>query len=439
MRRHLRAITFLAATALAGLSPASALVYELSSELAKNHGPGAPHTSFAGVCQNDGDGDCLDDARENQLAQLVNPQYYFDEDESCPTLFLYAQVRPVGHGVDVWRVDGRVKRVNVTYFFLYERDCKAIGGHLGDSEHVRFTLTSQNLRSWTLEKGRYWRHDGNSTFPASHLNYIAGGVQSSRPVVASDEDGHGSWEAVSPYDDDCSDEDSIFGIRDCFTGSSVLFSSFQVLPLLHNIGGPDLGRLNGPEKWRTGTPHLTVSGSQVYTQRNGKLEFWQGGNTKFCGWQCAFADGDCRSPVANCSSGLNGKLDKEVFSRQSRPVTAADNNGQSFPYTCIFQRNGVWNQNTVTWTYRGQNPQGHLLYTVTDIGGTHYYRLWYVGNIGVNAERWILEAVAPNDWQGPAQVRCDNFDVRSSGNEVYFSGPSGSCSNGVSQICGPPQ
>jgi hypothetical protein len=430
------ALAFLAA---AGLSSASALEYQLSSELAKNHGPGAPHTSFIGVCQNDHDGDCLDDAMEDQLAQMVNPRIYFDEDEGCPTLYLYAQVRPVGHGVDVWRVDGRVKRVNITYFFLYTRDCKSVGGHLGDSEHVRYTLTSTNLKTWTLEKGRYWRHSGDSIISASHLNYIAQGVGSTRPVVAADEDGHGSWEAVSPYDDDCSDEDSILGIRDCFNRSSAIFSDFQVLPLLHNIGGPDLGRLNGPEKWRTGTSHLTVSGSQVYTERNGRREFWQGGNSKFCGWQCALANGDCLSPLSDCSGGLNGKLDQEVFSRQSRPVTAVDNNGQSFTYNCIFQRAGVWYQNNVTWTYRGDNPQGHLLYTATDIGGTHYYRLWYVGNIGLNAERWILESVAPNDWQGPAQVRCDNFDVLRSGDEIDFSGPSGACSNGVLQICGAPQ
>jgi hypothetical protein len=434
-----RAILFLSAL-LAGLAPAAALDFPLPSELAKNHGPGAPHTSFVGVCQNDQDGDCLDDAMENKLAELVNPRYYLDEDESCPTLFLYAQVRPVGHGVDVWRVDGRVKQVNITYFFLYNRDCKSIGGHLGDSEHVRFTLRSQNLKTWTLESGRYSRHSGTSTFPASHLNYMANGVQSTRPIVAADEDGHGSWEGVSPYDDDCSNEDSVLGIRDCFNRSSAYFSSYQIHPIQHNIGGPDLGRLNGPEKWRTGTPHLSIFASQVYTERNGKWETWQGGSPKFCGWQCSLTDGsgDCLVPKSGCAGGLNGKLDKTVFSRQSRPVTAADNNGQSFPYNCTFWRNGAWHSNTNTWTYRGTNPQGHLLYTVNDIAGTHYYRLWYVGNIGINAERWILESVAPNDWQGPAQVRCDQFDVRTSGDELTYGGPAGTCSNGVVQYCARP-
>jgi hypothetical protein len=342
--------------------------------------------------------------------------------------------------VDVWRVDGRIKEVNVTYFFLYPQDCNFFYGHFGDSEHVRFHLSSTDMKRWTLDSGTYWRHNGNSTYSGEYIYNIALGVGSNRPIVAADEDSHGSWEARSAYSSACSNDDSILGIRDCFTKDEARYSAYNVNTIVYNIGGPDLGRQNGPERWRTGTPNLTVSGSSVYTERNGKREYWAP-NTKFCGWKCSFIDAaaGCRSPVDKCATPLDEKIDKGMFSRQSRPMTANENGGRPFSYNCTFQQSypsGTPAPNQVTWTYRGTNPQGHFLYTATDIGGTHYYRLWYVGQTPSKFERWILESVAPNDWQGPPQVRCDAFDVGPGGQQVTFGGPNGgACSNGVFQVC----
>lgn len=421
---------------LLAVRPASAgyLQFLLSSELAKNHGPEAPHTSFTGVCSGDADGDCLDDTIENELIQKVNPSYFLDESENCPRMYVYAQVRPAGHGVDVWRVDGRVKRVAVTYFYLYEKDCKTFGGHNGDSEHVRFFLSSLDLKTWTLDHGIYWRHAGNKDVTGIHINNIAtdirnvvGQAVNVPPIVAPDQDGHGSWEGRSAYSDDCSSD---FTTRDCFNEDEARYSTSFRPAILHNIGGPDRGRHAGPERWRTGTPHITVSGSDVYTLRNNIREYWMPVRD-FCGWRCPFGNQLCSA----CSGSLEGKLDKGEFSRQSRPVTAAEN-GAPYQYQCKFTRNGGPEiDNFGTWTYRGQNPQGHLLYTVVDIAGTNYYRLWYSKQVGPKTERWILESVAPNEWLKPARVTCEFFDVSVAGSLLEFGGPSGACSNGVRQTC----
>ncbi len=408
------------------------LTFVLSSQLAKNHGPGAPHTSFNGVCQGDGDNDCLDDALENELIGKLNPRYYLDEDEHCPKMYVYAQVRPVGNGIDVWRVDGRLKQVNVTYFYNYEKDCK-VDGHHGDSEHVRFFLFSQDLRTWTLDRAIYWRHSGSKTISGAHLANVAYDVSGMLgqpnvpPLVAADEDGHGSWEARWAYGNDCT-ADSTTIPRTCFDKDQARTSTFTRPTILHNVGGPDRGRFSGPERWRTGTSHLTVSGAEVFTLRNNIREYWAPARP-FCGWL------QCLSPFGcSCAGSLDGKLDKEVFTRQSRPITTAEY-GAPYTYQCTFTRNGGPQvANHVTWTYRGQNPQGHLLYTAVDIAGTHYYRIWFSQTSEFGA-RWILESVAQNDWQGAPKVTCNAFDVNLAGTAVLFSGASGACSNGVNQTC----
>ena len=198
----------------------------------------------------------------------------------------------------------------------------------------------------------------------------------------------------------------------------------------HNIGGPDGGRFSGPEHWRVSPPQRVVSGSEVYTDRGGYREYWTPARP-FCGWTCTTVS--CLN-FHDCAGSLKGKLDTAPFTRQSRPITQADY-GAPYTYQCTFTRNGgaeVANQ--VTWTYRGQNPEGHLLYTATDIGGTHYYRLWYSAPKEYG-ERWILESVAPNDWRGAAQVTCNQLDVNLAGTVVIFSGATGACSNGVRQTC----
>ena len=204
-----------------GLTAAN-LYYNLTSELAKNHGPGAPHTSFNGFCQGDQDNDCLDDAMEWELIQKLNPRYYLDEDESCRTMYVYAQVRPAAPSVDVWRVDGRMKWVNVTYFYNYEKDCQGLDGHSGDSEHVRFYLFSQDLKKWTLDHAIYWRHSDSKTISGTHLANVAYDVSGQLgqpnvpPLVAADQNGHGSWEAKWAYGDECTADTIVFPRRTCF-------------------------------------------------------------------------------------------------------------------------------------------------------------------------------------------------------------------------------
>ncbi|HEX7150601.1 MAG TPA: hypothetical protein VF618_03865 [Thermoanaerobaculia bacterium] len=404
---------------------AQRLTFTLSSELAKNFGPGAPHTSFTGTCQGDQDNDCLDDAMESELANKLNPRYYLDENESCGTMYTYVQIRPSAPNVDVWRVDGYVKKVYVTYFYNYPRDCQPFGGgHLGDSEHVRYLLSSTNLRTWTLENGHYWRHADQTIISGDWLSNMARGLGSDRPIVAADQNGHGSWQGEAPLSSACSSDLNIFPQRHCFNSSFAISSTWSLPPILHNVGGPDFGRLGGPERWRGGTPHLTISGTTVYTQRDGAQEYWAP-KRDFCGWRCPF--GGC----TDCAGSLDNKIDKGAFRRQSRPITAGDNGGTTLTYQCTFTRNGGPEMaNYTTWTARGRNPQGHLLYTINDIGGTHYYRLWYSAEID-QGSRWILESVAPNDWQGAPLVRCDDFYVLHGGNMVIFN----ACSNGVWQRC----
>src|SRR5688572_8486873 len=132
------------------------LTYTLSSELKKSS------------CAGDSDSDCLDNAEETNLAWAASPWYFYDEDEGCsewrneqgaPASHFqrqdFIQVRPEGGGIGAWSpTDGRTKWIRVSYFFLFPHDCGAkagfIGGHQGDTEHIKLYLYSYDLKTWYL-------------------------------------------------------------------------------------------------------------------------------------------------------------------------------------------------------------------------------------------------------------------------------------------------
>lgn len=290
-------------------------------------------------CQQDGDGDCLDDSAEEYLAWIMGPNYFHDEDEDCdgnvdPVAFGrrdFYQVRPEGDGVSGWSPgDGTTKWVHVTYFLLYPRDCQShfgFGGHQGDSEHVRYWLYSTDLRTWHLYSGRYWHHGRHHDFSGSYLQSRAGEIGSAYPSIAADEDGHGSWAGKSGGSSHCagSEDDFCHGTCDCFVGSMASAKANGHYEWVlgapstqdNNVGGP------WPEVWNESA--VSVEGSAAYTALDtgfGLLrEYWtyQPGFVKFCGWECPQRDGDGDCTVERygddgCSSGLHGKVDTVGFS-----------------------------------------------------------------------------------------------------------------------------
>lgn len=300
------------------------LTYSLYSELKK---PG---------CVGDTDGDCLDNLQENNLAWILAPQYFYDEDESCnrgdDRRRDFFQVRPFSPAeIQAWSpADQTSKWVKVTYFFLFPRDCQRYvglaAGHKGDSEHVQYTLFSYNLRTWFLYRGRYWHHEDPPyhDFLDTYLQQRANEIGSPYPSVAADEDGHGSWPGERGNSDHCAgDEDNAF--TDCFvkTMKEDYLANRYEWPIVfqNNIGGPS------PEKWNSSV--ITVDGADAYTVldvgHGTNVEYWtyKKGYQKFCGWLCSIRDsnGNCfdlsyslynSSP---CASPLNEKVDTSFFWR----------------------------------------------------------------------------------------------------------------------------
>lgn len=317
---------------LVGLSAAAEaqaqLGFQLSSDLKK-----------AG-CAGDDDGDCLDNFLEAELAFLVAPHYFYDEDESCsgaPYLGNanplhygrkdFYQVRPMNADVSAWQPnDGVVKTVQITYFLLHPHDCQnhflGIGGHLGDSEHVRFRLQSTNLRTWTLTLGEYHHHGRVHNFSGSYLASRASEIGTVYPSVAADEDGHGSWAGRVGSSSHCagSEDDFCVSTCDCFVGSmasALANGKWEYLATNRNIGGP------GPEQFRPSA--VTVSGGHAFSTfsvgHGNNVEYWTPRTDsfkKFCGWECSSrnGDGNCNNSVhseSECVSPLSSKVDTTSF------------------------------------------------------------------------------------------------------------------------------
>ena len=315
-------------------APAEALLsYNLPSDLKKSG------------CANDTDNDCLDNNEEGNLAMALAPLQFYDEDEDCsgwtnkwglPSSHFarrdYFQVRPSGSGIQDWSsTDGKAKWVQVTYFLLYPHDCQSylgFGGHQGDSENIRFYLYSYDLQRWYLSSARYWHHGSSHTISGSTMATHAGQLGTTRPTVASDEDGHGSWAGHQTNSSDCAgSEDSSW--NDCFINDwdeDFDNGNWEYVQATKNVGGPS------PETWNSST--ITVSGSTAYTTLNvghgSNREYWTPRTDKykrFCGWQCTASqrktDGNCNTKVhgeKSCADGpLSNKVDSAYFSLQPPP------------------------------------------------------------------------------------------------------------------------
>lgn len=306
------------------------LNYTLSSTLKKSG------------CSGDDDGDCLDNALETDLAWVVAPWYFYDEDENCsgawytqgPVSSLhygrrdFVQVRPAGSRVDLWSSGSSPKTVWVTFFLLHPHDCQShtifgFGGHQGDSEHVRYELKSLDLRKWVITKGEYHHHGTKHDFSGAYLRARASEIGTSYVSVAGDEDGHGSWPGQRGSSSACAgSEDDIcpLGRCDCFRGTMAgAFTNgyFDLVSASQNVGGPS------PERWRTSVVAtfgggaynwMDVGHGQVREYWTPVTDAWK----KFCGWECSarYSSGDCGHSIhgeSGCSSALSEKVDTRYF------------------------------------------------------------------------------------------------------------------------------
>lgn len=297
-------------------------------------------------CSGDDDGDCLDNAQESNLAWIVAPYYYYDEDESCAGAWYvpspnathygrkdFVQVRPSGSRVDLWRAGGSTKIVWITYFLLHPHDCQShfgFGGHQGDSEHVRFELRSVDLQKWVVTLGEYHHHNRVDNFSGAYLKARASEIGTVYPNVAGDEDGHGSWAGEKGSKSACagSEDDFCLGACDCFKGDfdEAFANGYrEVVSASRNIGGP------APELWRTSVVSTFGGGAyNWFDVGHGQVrEYWTvgiNGWQKFCGWECSqryASSGDCAVSIhgeTGCADGLSQKVDTRFFSNGAASV-----------------------------------------------------------------------------------------------------------------------
>jgi hypothetical protein len=328
----------------AATAEAQQLSFSLSSDLKK------------AACASDDDGDCLDNFLESELAFLVAPHYFYDEDEGCsgapylsnadPLHFGrkdFFQVRPLNANVSAWQPsDGVTKTVQITYFLLHPHDCQShvgFGGHQGDGEHVRFRLQSTNLRTWTLTLGEFHHHGRVVNFSGSYLAARAAEIGTVYPSIAADEDGHGSWAGRVGSSSHCagSEDDFCVGACDCFVDTMAnarANGKWEYLATNRNIGGPS------PEQFRPAV--VTVSGGTAFSSisvgHGTNVEYWTPRTDsfqKFCGWQCASRNsaGDCNTSIhteTGCSSHLSSKVDKTSFTVTASLASSSDDESITF-------------------------------------------------------------------------------------------------------------
>ncbi len=308
------------------LRPGRTIRFRLSGMLVK---PG---------CANDRDGDCLDQANENQLAFLAAPRIFWDEDEATSEhadplhwkRLDLVQVRPIttGDAVSTWTDDSQWKRIAIHYLMPYPMQVAGHGlsTHVGDNELVVVELSSRNLRDWYLDRAVYTHHGTSTSEPADFLAGIAAELGTSYLSVAADEDAHGSWPGRDADSGDCAGDadDSPIGHVDCFAPSLTAYTipgsnlpqyrSTTLHDALHthgtygwfdasrNIGGPPPETFN-VAGWPSSTsgPRLAVvAGRHVIYNDTGHGENYEyiedasvttPGARAFCGWKCPTAAG----------------------------------------------------------------------------------------------------------------------------------------------------
>lgn len=292
------------------------------------------------------DQDCLDDARENDLANAINPLLFFDEDEGCPEREAYYQVRPLMAGssspfVSSWKPHQGTYRVQVTYYLQYYRDCNArtFEGHTGDGERVQYLLDSSDLQTWTIVDSVYHAHGHANRYSGNYLADRAAELGVRVPSIAADEDGHGSYPGLSGGSDDCGQlQSDPFGLRDCFDDS--MAEDFRKGRATRVLDGNSAGRNIGEPFGGWNRDVMGGSGDDAYTwhfnphtQRWG-FEFWSSVGApynQFCGWACvSYEGGRCltqlpgeprpRFPTPACTGPLWGGVDR----------------------SCVAPRNGQW-------------------------------------------------------------------------------------------------
>jgi hypothetical protein len=338
MKMRLVLLGLVAGLSSAVSAEAQQLGFTLSSDLKK------------ASCAGDDDGDCLDNFLESELAYLVAPHYFYDEDEGCsgapylsnadPLHFGrkdFFQVRPLNATVSGWQPgDGVVKTVQITYFLLHPHDCQShlgFGGHQGDSEHVRFRLQSTNLRTWTLTQGEYHHHGRVDVFSGAYLASRASEIGTVYPSIAADEDGHGSWPGRVGSSSHCagSEDDFCLSACDCFVDTmagALASGKWEYLGTSRNVGGPS------PESFRPAA--VTVSSGHAFSSisvgHGTNVEYWTPRTDsfkKFCGWQCASrnSDGNCNTSIhseTECVSPLSSKVDTTAFVRGTTATVALE-------------------------------------------------------------------------------------------------------------------
>ena len=310
------------------------LAYTIGSSIAKEG------------CAGDHDGDCLDDAAELELAALAAPILFLDNGERCAdrddfSVRPFFQVRPIGG-------DGTVERINITYFLNWPLDCghRTERYHLGDSEHVRFSLESSDLQTWSIYEATYWAHGKPNVIDGATLDDLADAIGSQRASVAVEGDKHGSWFGLDADSDDCAgpEDDHAFGAIDCFPeeGWRSAYQNGEYFTLAMgeglNIGEPPHehgGRFLAPAviaerdrdviRYRAASQH-DLPGSEYW---------WNApeGYREFCGWMCPDVErpteGGCRrtsfplidgerkdfdrrldgDDLADCAQALESKID----------------------------------------------------------------------------------------------------------------------------------
>jgi hypothetical protein len=290
-------------------------------------------------CAGDTDGDCLNNALENELAWIVGPQYFIDNGEQCASApYLnngdingqngrvdFVQVRPYGaQDVGTWQNAPGAKTVAVTYVFAHFFDCNNSTGsspHNGDNERVTVFMASTDLQIWVVTGADYYAHSSPlHYFDGPYLAARAAEIGALYPSVAADTNGHGSWPGRVGGDDDCAgSEDDCCGSgdhicifcpsKDCFYYPS-MSQSFSAGKWVWLDTSRNVGEFNF---WNRS--FLSGSGNDAYFYFNNGhgLNYESLSNsTEFCGWNCnSHPSVGCGTPVrgtSSCTSPMSTKF-----------------------------------------------------------------------------------------------------------------------------------